>query len=156
VTRLLVFATWRLALFGRLARTVDPVLAAVAAKGVKELTYHRDYAAQWAVRLGDGTDESSDRMVAALDESLPLTAELFAITDVERHLVEAGAAVDPGDLADEFFSVLGTVLAAATLPPPAPAVAGEPTGRVGVHTEALRTLLAEFQVLARADPEASW
>jgi ring-1,2-phenylacetyl-CoA epoxidase subunit PaaC len=156
VTRLLIFATWRLALFDCLAGKADPVLAAVAAKGVKELTYHRDYAAQWAVRLGDGTAESHDRMVAALDTTWPLTAELFAATDVEHHLAEAGAAVDPGDLVDEFLSVLGTVLTAATLPPPAPAGAAKPTGRVGVHTEAMRTLLAEMQVLARADPEASW
>ena len=56
VGRLLVFSTWRLALFERLSDSPDPVLAAIAAKGVKELTYHRDYAAQWVVRLGDGTE----------------------------------------------------------------------------------------------------
>src|SRR5690242_6059276 len=49
VVRLLVFSTWRLALFERLAGaegapgTGDPVLAAIAAKGVNELAYHRDY-----------------------------------------------------------------------------------------------------------------
>ena len=58
VVRLLVFATWRLALLQRLTASADPVLAAISAKGVKEVTYHRDYAAQWAVRLGDGTTES--------------------------------------------------------------------------------------------------
>ena len=55
VVRLLVFATWRLAVFDRLTGSADPVLAAIAAKGVKELTYHRDHAARWVVRLGDGT-----------------------------------------------------------------------------------------------------
>ena len=48
--RLLIFSAWRLALFGRLAESADPVLAAIAAKGVKELTYHRDYAAQWVIQ----------------------------------------------------------------------------------------------------------
>ena len=155
VTRLLVFATWRLALFERLAMSADPVLAAIAAKGVKELTYHRDYAAQWAVRLGDGTAESHDRMVAALAALWPLTGELFVATDVERSLVEAGVAVDPGDLAGEFSAVIGMVLAAATLLPPAPVAQRSSAGRVGMHTAALRPLLAELQVLARADPEAS-
>ena len=61
VARLLVFSTWRLALLRRSALRGDPVLAAIAAKGVKELTYHRDYAAQWVVRLGDGTDVSPAR-----------------------------------------------------------------------------------------------
>src|ERR1700761_8442340 len=77
VGRLLIFSSWRLALFGALATGPDPVLAAIAAKGAKELTYHRDYAARWVVRLGDGTDVSRDRMQAALAALWPLTGELF-------------------------------------------------------------------------------
>src|SRR5690606_41195154 len=61
MARLLVFATWRLAQLQRLTSSIDPVLAAIAAKGVKEVTYHRDYAAQWVVRLGDGTELSHER-----------------------------------------------------------------------------------------------
>src|SRR5205823_14886118 len=72
---LLVFATWRLAVFGRLAGSADPVLAAVAAKGVKELAYHRDHAAQWTVRLGDGTPVSTERMRAGLARVWPLRSE---------------------------------------------------------------------------------
>ncbi|EQD81904.1 phenylacetate-CoA oxygenase subunit PaaI, partial [Saccharopolyspora erythraea D] len=61
LARLLVFSTWRLALFSRLADSRDPVVAAIAAKGVKELAYHREYAARWVVRLGDGTELSHER-----------------------------------------------------------------------------------------------
>ena len=75
--RLLVFSAWRLALFGRLAGSKDPVLAAIAAKGVNELAYHRDYAAGWVIRLGDGTPLSHDRMQAALGAIWPLVDELF-------------------------------------------------------------------------------
>jgi ring-1,2-phenylacetyl-CoA epoxidase subunit PaaC len=156
VTRLLVFAIWRLALFERLAGSVDPVLSAVAAKGAKELTYHRDYAAQWVVRLGDGTAKSHDRMVAALEASWPLTGELFVSTDVERHLADSGAAVDPGDVANEFAAVIGTVMTPATVQPLTPAPAVQPSGRVGRHTAAMGPLLAELQGLARADPAARW
>src|SRR5690242_15429103 len=77
VARLFVFSTWRLALFERLCTSRDPVLAAIAGKGVKELTYHRDYAAQWVVRLGDGTDVSRAKIQAALDAVWPLVDELF-------------------------------------------------------------------------------
>src|SRR5438445_649076 len=70
--RLLVFSSWRLALFGALAASADPVLAAIAAKGIPELAYHRDYAAQWVIRLGDGTPLSHDRMAAALGVIWPL------------------------------------------------------------------------------------
>jgi len=75
--RLLIFSAWRLALFGRLAASADPVLAAIAAKGVRELAYHRDYAAQWVIRLGDGTSLSRGKMRAALEAIWPLAGELF-------------------------------------------------------------------------------
>ena len=84
IARLLVFSTWRLALLVRLRESADPVLAAIAAQGIKEVTYHRDYAAQWTVRLGDGTDYSRQRMEAGLAAVAPLVAELFASTAVER------------------------------------------------------------------------
>src|SRR5699024_12820501 len=62
MARLLVFSTWRLALLRALESSADPVLCAIGGKGVKEVTYHRDYAAQWVVRLGDGTEYSYARM----------------------------------------------------------------------------------------------
>jgi ring-1,2-phenylacetyl-CoA epoxidase subunit PaaC len=157
VGRLLVFSAWRLTLFGRLAASADPVLAAIAAKGVNELTYHRDYAAQWAIRLGDGTPLSHDRMRAALEVIWPLTDELFQADPVTARL--PGVAADPPDLRTEVDGVLDAVLAAATLDRPKAAplarVAGR-SGRDGVHTEAFGYLLAELQSVARAHPDATW
>jgi len=149
VGRLLIFSSWRLALFSKLAVSADPVLAAIAAKGVKELAYHRDYAAQWVVRLGDGTVESHARMQAALDLLWPLAGELY------RPDPDALARAEP----DDVDPVLDTVLATAGLdrPDKAPlAGVGGRTGRDGVHTEALGHVLAELQSLARAHPDATW
>src|SRR5699024_10106315 len=87
---LLVFTTWRLALFQQLQSSVDSVLAAIASKGVKELTYHRDYAAQWAVRLGDGTTFSHERMQSALEMVWPFVDELFIPHILESRLTDAG------------------------------------------------------------------
>jgi ring-1,2-phenylacetyl-CoA epoxidase subunit PaaC len=137
--RLLVFSTWRLALFRDLTADPDPVLAAIADKAVKELTYHRDYAAAWMIRLGDGTDYSRARAQAALDTLWPLAAEL--------------------DLGAEANAFLDAVLAEATLrrpdAPPLSPVAGM-TGRDGTHTEAMGYILAELQSVARAHPDATW
>jgi ring-1,2-phenylacetyl-CoA epoxidase subunit PaaC len=119
VARLLVFATWRLALLDRLTTSRDPVLAAIAAKGVKEMTYHREYAAQWVVRLGDGTDLSHERMQAAVDAVWPLIGELFATHEVESRLAAAGVGVDPSEVRAECTAVLTQVLEAATLRDPA-------------------------------------
>ncbi|GAA4135770.1 1,2-phenylacetyl-CoA epoxidase subunit PaaC [Actinomadura keratinilytica] len=163
VVRLLVFATWRLALLDRLTASRDPVLAAVAAKGVKEVAYHRDHAAMWTIRLGDGTAESRRRMLAALDAVWPQIGELFTPHEVERRMAEAGFGVDPSTVRAEFDQVIADVLAEATLPVPEPAEAPhEPgrvparTGRDGVHTAEFDALLAELQCVARAHPGATW
>lgn len=157
IARLLVFSTWRLAVFQRLAESADPVLAAVAAKGVKELAYHRDHAAQWTLRLAGGTAYSRERMVAGLERVWPLVAELFVSHEVERRL--PGVAVDPAAVRSEVDDVLGQVLTAASLDVPSvepmSAVAGR-AGRDGVHTEAMGYLLAEMQHLARSLPGATW
>jgi ring-1,2-phenylacetyl-CoA epoxidase subunit PaaC len=149
VVRLLMFSTWRLALFESLSSAPDPVLAAIAAKGVNELAYHRDYAASWVIRLGDGTPLSHAKAQAALDTLWPLMRELFHPDP------DALAAVDRA----AFDAVLDTVLAAAGLDRPATpplAPVGGRAGRDGVHTEAMGYILAELQSVARAHPDATW
>jgi ring-1,2-phenylacetyl-CoA epoxidase subunit PaaC len=159
MARLLVLSTWRLALLTRLRSSADPVLAAVAAQGVKELTYHRDYAAQWVIRLGDGTVYSHERMRAGLAATAPLVAELFELSGMERRLVAVAVAVDPADIRAEFDAVIEHVLGEAQLDWPELAglagVSGQ-AGRDGVHTEAMSDLLAELQSVARALPGATW
>jgi ring-1,2-phenylacetyl-CoA epoxidase subunit PaaC len=157
IARLLVFSSWRLALFSRLRGSADPVLAAVAEKGLKELAYHRDHAAQWTVRLGDGTDESHRRMQAGLERVWPFVDELFATHAVEARL--AGVAVDPASLRSEVDGVLDAVLSASGLTRPADTKAARVAGmagRDGVHTEAMGFLLAEMQHLHRSLPGAVW
>ncbi|MEV4788698.1 1,2-phenylacetyl-CoA epoxidase subunit PaaC [Streptomyces tuirus] len=139
IVRLLVFASWRLAHFERLTAHRDPVLAAIAAKGVKELAYHRQYAAEWAVRLGDGTEESHRRMRRAQEQVAPYLGELFTAYDVR----------------DEVVAVLRQVTEEAGLPMPVyRPLPG--SGRTGEHTGHLAPLLAELQGIARAHPEATW
>jgi len=155
--RLLVFSAWRLALFGRLAASADPVLAAIAAKGANELAYHREYAAQWVIRLGDGTPLSHDRMAAALGVIWPLTDELFQSDPVANRLPPVAA--DPAELRAEVDAVLDEVLAAATLDRPDAA----PLARVAAGPAATActprrsaTCSAELQSVARAHPDATW
>jgi ring-1,2-phenylacetyl-CoA epoxidase subunit PaaC len=154
VARLLLFATARGALYEALAAHPDPVLSAVAARGVKELAYHREYATAWVLRLGDGTPYSAERMQAGLDAVWPLLDELFT-----PHPVELRVGADPVALREPVLRALTAVLAEAglTVPGARPlAAVGGRSGRDGVHTEALGPLLAEFQVVARANPGATW
>jgi ring-1,2-phenylacetyl-CoA epoxidase subunit PaaC len=159
IARMLLFTSWRLAVLHRLLGSADPVIAAVAGKGVKEITYHRDYAARWTLRLGDGTAESHRRMQAAIDAVWPYVGELFRISEEERRLVEAGVAVDPAETREEVDTVLDEVLVKATLTrPDKPFIGtiGGRSGRQGVHTERLGHALAEMQSLARRHPGATW
>ncbi|MDH6114013.1 ring-1,2-phenylacetyl-CoA epoxidase subunit PaaC [Kitasatospora sp. MAP12-15] len=154
VARLLVFATARRALYELLADASDPVLAAVAVRGAKELAYHQEYAASWTLRLGDGTAYSGERMQAGLDAVWPLLDELFTAHPVEQRL-----GFDPAVLREPVLRSLTEVITGAglTVPGALPlARIGGRAGRDGVHTEALGPLLAEFQSVAREHPGATW
>jgi ring-1,2-phenylacetyl-CoA epoxidase subunit PaaC len=153
VARLLVFSSYQAELYARLTASTDETLAAVAAKAVKEVAYHRDHASQWVLRLGDGTDESHRRMQAAVDTVWPYLAELFETDDVVRAL--PGVAVDPAVLREPVLAYVSGVLGRATLRvpdvPPRPG-----SGRRGAHTPALAPMLAEMQALHRALPGVTW
>jgi ring-1,2-phenylacetyl-CoA epoxidase subunit PaaC len=154
--RLLAAATVRLAVFARLRQSRDPVLAAIAAKGVNELAYHRDHAARWVLRLGDGTAESHRRAQAGADAVWPLLDDLFTATDVETRLTAAGVAVDPAEVREEVVSVLTQVLDRATLRVPEWPADTAPRGRTGEHTAEFAELLTTLQGLARQHPAATW
>jgi len=128
VARLLAFSAWRLAVLEELTGAADPVLAAIAGKAVKELTYHREWAARWVVRLGDGTAESNRRMQAAVDALWPVLGELTG-----------------GD----FLPVLAEVLRVAGLRHPGPP--GDERG-----PSELPQILDEMQSVARAVPGGVW
>jgi ring-1,2-phenylacetyl-CoA epoxidase subunit PaaC len=151
MARLLVVATWQSHLYAGLRGSSDEILAGVAGKAVKEVAYHVDHAAHWVLRLGDGTDESHQRMQAALDTEWPFVAELF------EPLPDGlgGVAVDPVALREPVLADLRGVVerASLTVPDVPPALAG---GRQGLHTEHLGYLLAEMQHLHRSHPGATW
>lgn len=159
VAKILIFSTWRLALFERLTLSRDTVLSAIAAKGVKEMSYHRDFAGRWVVTLAQGTEESRRRLLTALSGLWPLWSELFETHPIEASVAEAGIGVDPAEVADEAGVILDQVFAAAGIDrPEAGALAGVrgKKGRDGLHTEALSRMLAEMQVVARAHPQGQW
>ncbi len=159
MVRLLVFATWRLAIMQRLESSVDPVLSAIAAKAVKEVTYHRDYAGRWFLTLAQGTDESRRRLLAALDLVWPYRGELDRVSEVERRAVDEGFGVDPAAVAAEVDVVLEQVFSVSGVErPERPALAAVRgrAGRDGLHTEELSRMLAEMQSVARAHPMGRW
>jgi ring-1,2-phenylacetyl-CoA epoxidase subunit PaaC len=155
IIRQLLYSTFQLEAWRALSESTDAHIAAIAAKAVKEVTYHLDHATQWTLRLGDGTAESHTRTQAALDQLLPYTAELFEGDAETRDLVAQGVAPDPERLRTAWDASVDQVLREATLERPSTSWA--PTGgRRGLHTESFGYMLAEMQYLHRAHPGAQW
>ena len=155
MARLFVFASYQYELYSRLVDSADQTLAAIAAKALKEVAYHRDHTGAWVIRLGDGTEESHRRMQAGLDTIWPYVRELFESDDLVTELAAAGIAVDPADLDGPTMTHVRAVFLEATLDEPEPA-SHHSGGRRGIHTEQMGYLLAELQHLARSHPGAQW
>jgi ring-1,2-phenylacetyl-CoA epoxidase subunit PaaC len=155
MTRHLLYAAFLDPYFKALSASADNRLAEIGAKAAKEMAYHLRHAAEWVIRLGDGTEESHARMAAALDEVWMYTGEMFEMDAGESALSAQGIAVDRSSIRPTWEATLARVLAEATLARPTDRWM-QRGGRAGQHSEHLGRLLAEMQVLHRAHPGASW
>ena len=150
-----LYSAYMVPLWSQLQHTADAGLAAIAAKSLKEATYHLRHARDWLVRLGDGTAESHTRAQAALEHFMPFTQEWWVFSALEKEAADAGIAIDWTQLAADWNALVDDALAEATLQ--RPAAGGYVTqGKLGQHSEHLGYLLAEMQSLARAHPGATW
>ncbi|MDJ0939917.1 MAG: phenylacetate-CoA oxygenase subunit PaaC [Woeseiaceae bacterium] len=155
IVRQFLFESFYLLQLEALADSRDKRLAEIAARAEKEIRYHLRHAAQWLVRLGDGTDESHARVARSLAEQWRYTGEFFAGDEVDSILQSEFRGPDLDALREQWLANVTEVLEEATL-----AVPGETFmatgGRQGLHTEHLGFLIAEMQHLQRAYPGASW
>jgi len=155
MARQLYFDAWHFHLLSALITSTDTRIAEIAAKALKEVTYHLERSTMWVVTLGDGTEESHERMQRAVDNLWSYTGELFGVDEVESSLVANGVAPDLAQLVEPWRSTVGDVLRQGTLDMP------EDTwmhsgGKRGIHSESLGYILADMQFLQRAYPGASW
>jgi ring-1,2-phenylacetyl-CoA epoxidase subunit PaaC len=137
MVRLLFVSAWLADVWPALAASteVSDDVRGVAEKAIKENAYHLRHSAAWTIRLGDGTDESHQRMLAAVETLWPYRGELES---------------------PDWYARVEPVLHEATLPTPARDAWTQRSSADGWHTEHLGYLLAEMQSLARAHPGAQW
>lgn len=153
IARQFVASTAQFALYDALRASTDETIAAIAAKAVKEVDYHRDHATQWMLRLALGTEESRARITRALDDVWPSVGELFTDEPLTERL--PGVAVRPSTLRAGFDERVAAVLVRCSLAVPAvPFAMGG--GRTGAHSEYLDLILGEMQWLARQHPGVTW
>jgi ring-1,2-phenylacetyl-CoA epoxidase subunit PaaC len=150
ILRQFFFSTYQYLLYQQLQHSNDNQIAAIAAKALKEVTYHVRWSSEWVVRLGDGTEESNSRMLNAIDELWRYTGEMFMPVDYEK---ESG--IDVAALHGEWMKKITAVFDEATLSVPQKTFM-QSGGKTGVHTEHLGFILTELQYLQRTYPGAEW
>jgi ring-1,2-phenylacetyl-CoA epoxidase subunit PaaC len=155
VLRNVMLATWLKLLWQRLCDSSDAELAAIAGKALKEARYHQQHAADWVVRLGDGTEESRRRVEAALATLWPYTAELFEADAVDDAAVASGLGPACSALREPWLAEMAEIFGEVHLAMPK-ATGFRSSGRRGVHSEHMGYILAEMQYLQRAYPGGAW
>lgn len=150
ILRQFLFSQFQHLLFQQLQQSDDEQLAAIAAKALKETTYHLRWSSEWVIRLGDGTEESHKHMLHAIDELWRYTGELFEAADYETTM-----GIDLTSIKQTWTEKVTAVFDEAKLPVPEN-VFMQSGGKKGVHTEQLGYILTELQYLQRTYPGAKW
>jgi ring-1,2-phenylacetyl-CoA epoxidase subunit PaaC len=155
ILRQFLFSNYQFHLYQQLQHSNDTRLAAIAEKSLKETTYHLKWSRDWVTRLGDGTTESHQRMLDAINELWKYATELLESAPYESALLPGSIAVDVEQLREPFESLINEVFEEAGLPvqKSTSSMAG---GKNGLHSEQLGFILAEMQFLQRAYPNATW
>lgn len=150
ILRQFFFSAYQFLLYQQLQQSADEQLAAIAAKALKEVTYHQRWSSEWVVRLGDGTEESRQRMLKALDELWQYTGEMFVPADYE-----SAAGIELDTIREAWMQKISSVFQEATLNLPADTFM-QTGGKTGTHTEHLGFILTDLQYLQRTYPGATW
>lgn len=156
ILRQFFFSTYQYLLYQQLQQSTDATLAAIAEKSLKEVTYHLRWSSEWVIRLGDGTEESRNRMLNAIDELWMYTGEMFIPVEYESNVAAEGIGVDVTSLKDQWDQRVNEIFAEATLPVPSVGAWSQTGGKEGIHTEHLGYILAELQFMQRAYPNSEW
>lgn len=155
ILRQFLFSSFQFLLFQQLQHSKDVQLAAIATKSLKEITYHVRWSSEWVIRLGDGTKESRNRMLKAIDALWTYTGEFFIPVEYETQSALEGFGVDVTTLKKEWEVKVIAVFEEATLAVPEKSFY-QTGGKTGVHTEQLGFILSDLQFLQRAYPGAEW
>lgn len=155
VLRQFLFSQYQYLLFSQLQQSRDEQLSAIAVKALKEVAYHLKWSSEWVIRLGDGTEESHQRMLKAIDALWGYTGELFLPADYEIACTHEGYGADVSLLKTAWMEKVAIVFNEATLPVPEN-IFMQTGGKEGIHTEHLGFMLAELQYMQRTYPNCQW
>ena len=155
ILKLFFFSTYQYYLYQKLINSSDTQLSAIAEKSLKEVTYHLRWSSEWAIRLGDGTEESHNRMEQALEELWNYTGEMFCVAEYETECAKNNIGVDINSLKDDWKNKVKEVFDEATVSLPEQKD-NKNLGKEGKHTDHLHEILNDMQYLQRTYPGCEW
>jgi ring-1,2-phenylacetyl-CoA epoxidase subunit PaaC len=155
ITRQFLFDIFHLLLLEKLQNSSDDTLSAIAKKSIKEVSYHTRFSSDWIRRLGDGTEESHNRIQTAINYLWTYTDELFHQTDADKAMVAEGIGVDVTLLKTDFYEKVSSILAESTLQTP-DLKYFQKGGKQGIHSEHMGYILTELQYMQRTYPNMTW
>jgi len=155
ILRQFLFSNYQYLLYENLKHSNDEQIAAIATKALKEVIYHLRWSSEWVIRLGDGTQESHQRMQHAINELWMYVDELFINADYETALLKQNISVDVSLIKNAWYKKTGEIFSEATLKIPEN-IFQQTGGKQGIHTERLGYILAEMQFMQRAYPNSVW
>ena len=155
IARQFLFDSYHFLVLSELVKSQDLTLSAIAKKSIKEVSYHQRFSSDWIKRLGDGTEESHNRIQTAVNDLWTYTDELFHQTDADKQMVSDGIAVDVTKLKETYYKNVAEVLSESTIQVPESKYF-QKGGKHGIHTEHMGYLLAELQYMQRTYPNMEW
>lgn len=155
IGRQFLFDAYHLDFLAELQKSKDLTLSAIANKCIKEVSYHYRFSSDWVKRLGDGTDESKQKMQEAINDLWTYTDELFHQTEADKAMVLDGIGVDVTKLKTAYYEKINEVLEISTLEIPTSKYF-QKGGKQGIHSEYMGYILAELQFMQRAYPNMEW
>jgi len=150
-----LFDHFHFLLLTEMQKSTDQTLVAIAKKSLKEVSYHKRFSSDWVKRLGDGTEESKQKMQTAIDDLWRFTDELFHLTENDEKAIEEGIGVDVSKLKETYYKNVAEILDEATLEVPELKYFQE-GGKKGIHSEHMGFLLTDMQYMQRTYPGMKW
>ncbi|HTO16179.1 MAG TPA: 1,2-phenylacetyl-CoA epoxidase subunit PaaC [Edaphocola sp.] len=156
VARSFFYDSFMLLFYSELSNSNDEQLQSIAIKSLKEVQYHQRWSRDWVIRLGDGTEESHEKMKEAILNLWAFTGELFMPSEADKAMTAEELGVDVSQLRDSWFNMVKDTLTEATLEVPDINAWMHRGGKEGKHTEKLGFILTDMQFLQRSYPDATW
>ena len=150
-----LFDVFHLLFMKEMLNSKDETLAAIAKKGIKEVSYHKRFSGDWVKRLGDGTEESNAKMQEAIDDLWVYTDELFDLTEADTAMIAEGVGVDTSKFKELYYAEISEVLKEANLTVPEGKYFTR-GGKKGIHSEYMGYILSELQYMQRTYPNMEW